>query len=282
MTFLHKPWRLSFDKEEIRQRVEDNQSFFLPECGLSFVDDHFGPRPGCLHTLLGSTGRGKSTLVQSLIVAWGSKAKMLLYLTEESFDRIEAKLALKDEDVSYLTSKLHLLHENNVLNTIKPDQVKQLLRHLSDSVVETESKILIIDNLTTSQFYEGQFQNTNALLAGLRGMAAELGIAVFIVAHTKKGISEATKGLIGPDDVRGSATLAMTSDYFYTFYRVRKTLDFGQTVDSAFVLVAKSRDHENQDNFYKLEYDARTKRYFKDKLVNFQIFKSILKERDRA
>lgn len=281
MNFLHEPWRLSFDREEIQKRIDENQTFFLPDTGLSFIDDHFGPRPGCLHTLLAASGRGKTTLLHSLIVAWGSKAKMLLYLTEESFDQVETKLFLKAEDVSYLTSKLHLLHETNVLESIKPDAVVPFLRFLSDSIIKTESKILIIDNLTTSNFYEGQFQNVNRLLSGLRKIAAALGVAIFIIAHTKKTMSPA-KGLITLDDVRGSAALPMTSDYFYIFYRIRKTLDFGKEVDSSFVLVAKSRHHDNQDNFYMLQYDHRTKRYFKDKLVNFQIFKTILKERDHA
>lgn len=274
--------RLGFDKEELQRREGENRNFFIPATGLSFVDDHYGPRPGCLHTLLGSIGRGKSTLLQSLIMGWGTKAKMLCYLTEESFERLETKLAIKEDDVSYLTPKLHLLHEQDALKLMDVRSATMFVEYLRDQLIRTEAKILIIDNLTTSQFYDGQFFNANAILAGLRRIAIELQVAVFVIAHTKKGISEATKGLIGMDDVRGSASLPMTSDYFYVFYRIRKTIEFGQPVDSSFVLVTKSRDHENQDNFYKLDYDAGRKRYYRDRLVSFTIFKAFMKERDRA
>lgn len=274
--------RLGFDKDELEERAKDSKTFFLPETGLSFIDDHFGPRPGCIHTLLGSTGRGKSTLVQSLIMGWGVKAKMLLYLTEESLERLEAKLALKDEDVTYLTPKLHVLHENDIVRTIHANSFLKFLEFLKEKIIRTEAKILIIDNITTSQFYEGKLQNVNGILSGLRQIAQELGVAVFLVCHTKKGVSEATKGLISPDDVRGSAQLAMTSDYFYTFYRIRKTMDFGQPIDSAFIYVSKSRDHDNQDNLYKLSYDAERKKYTRDTLSSFSVFKSFMKERDRA
>lgn len=276
------PKRLGFDAGELEERAKEAKEFFLPETGLSFIDDHFGPRPGCLHTLLGSTGRGKSTLVQSLIMGWGTKAKILLYLTEESLERLEAKLALKDDDVTYLTPKLHVLHENDLMRTIHANLFSEFLKFLKEKLVKTEAKILIIDNITTSQFYEGKFQNVNPILAGLRKIAQDLNIAVFLVCHTKKGISEATKGLISPDDVRGSAQLAMTSDYFYTFYRIRKTMEFSQPIDSAFIYVSKSRDHDNQDNLYKLTYDPLRKRYIKDNLSSFTIFKSFMKERDRA
>lgn len=282
MTSLPDASRLGFDPEELKKRAEENKTFFLPETGLSFVDDHFGPRPGCIHTLMGSTGRGKSTLLQSLVVSWGVGAKILLFLTEENLERLEAKLALKDEDVSYLTPKLHVVHEQSFLKEIDPNSPRCFLMRLRQNLIDTQSKILIIDNITTSQFYENQFRNVPILLAGLRDMAQELSVAIFIIAHTKKGISENTKGLMTPDDIRGSATLPNTSDYFYVFYRVRKTIEYGQTLDSAFIFVAKSRDHENQDNFYKLDYDPKRKRYTKDRLTNFSIFKSFMKERDRA
>lgn len=275
------PQRLAFDPEEIQKREEDSKTFFLPATGLSFIDDHFGPRPGCLHTLLGSTGRGKSTLIQSLVSEWGTKAKMLLLLTEESPERLEAKLALKGEDMTYLTPKLHVIHEHDILKSIDARQPRAFLNHLRDMIISSQAKILIIDNLTTSAFYE-DLRASNTILSGLRKIAQELNVAMLFVAHTKKGVSEATKGLISPDDCRGSAQLAMTSDYFYTFYRIRKTVEFGQPVDSAFIYVSKSRDHDNQDNLYKLDYDPQRKKYYKDRLVSFTIFKSFMKERDRA
>lgn len=273
--------RVGFDPADLQDRAEKSRTFWLPATGLNFLDDHFGFRPGCLHVLMGSTGKGKSTLAHSLICTLGEKAELLLYLTEESPERVEMKLAAKDVDVSYLMPKLQMLHERMLLNHMTPDTPLSFLRALSDELAKTEAKILIIDNLTTSAFFDGKFSASATIIAGLKNIAEKFNIPVFILAHTKKGINETTRPLMTPDDIRGSAQLALQADYFYIFYRIRKTAQYGQTIDTAAVYVSKSRDHDNQDSVYKLEYRPEQKRYYADKLVNFQIFKSLMKERDK-
>jgi hypothetical protein len=275
-------WQLGFDKDELSARRGESRTFILPETGLKFIDDHFGPRPGCLHTLLGSTGRGKSTLVQSLILEWGKKASILLYLSEESIDRVEVKLFEKEADAGYLTTRLHVTHEEDILRTVRPDNVRLFLMTIEAKIHACSPKILIIDNLTTSQFYEGKFSNVMPLLSGLRMIAAKYKLPIFLVCHTKKGVNETTKGLINPDDVRGSSILGMTSDYFYTFYRVQQTGEFGTTKIGTFVYVNKSRDHDNQDFIYRLNYDVNRKRYVSDTLANFKAFKEFMQKRDKA
>lgn len=273
---------LPYEKSDLDRRGELNKTFFVNKCNMGFVDDHYGLRPGCLHTLLGSTGRGKSTLTQSLILEWGKKEKILLYLTEESVDRIELKFFEKDPEASYLSSKLHITHERDLLKEIDSKDYRAFCLALEEKLKKSKAKILIIDNLTTSQFYESKFHNVTGLLSKLRDIADNYQIPIFLICHTKKGVNETTKGLMLPDDVRGSASLAMTSDYFYTFYRLRITSEFGITKECTFVYVNKCRDHNTQDYIYRLDYDVNRKRYTKDSLVNFKVFKDAIKERDRA
>jgi hypothetical protein len=71
------------------------------------------------------------------------------------------------------------------------------------------------------------------------------------------------------------------SDYFYTFYRVRKTGITGSSMDAAFVYVNKSRDHDNQDSIYRLVYDVNKKRYMSDVKIDFEKFKTAIRERDK-
>ncbi len=275
-------WRLCFDRQELDERELKNKSFFIHESGMQFLDDHYGPRPGCIHVLLGSTGKGKSTLIHSLVTKWGEKDKILLYLSEESFEQVESKLARKGEDMSYLTPKLHLVHERTLQATASSTDYRAFLAFLKKHIEQNEPKILIIDNLTTSIFYENQIQNSLKIVSGLRAIAEEYQIPVFIVAHTKKGVNESTKGLITSDDVRGSSSLAMTADYFYIFHRVRKTMHSGSHIDTACVYVAKSRHHANQDCVYRLNWSGERVMYFSDQIVNFDIFKKLMKERDKA
>lgn len=231
--------------------------------------------------LMGSTGKGKSTLVHSLICTLGEKTKIMLYLSEESLQRVEAKLAGKDDDVSYLMPNLEVLHEQMLLDHIRPENARSFIMAISDEIKRTSAKLLIIDNLTTSAFYEGKLNAAIPIIAGLKKIAEEFKIPILIVAHTKKGINESSKPLMTSDDIRGSAQLSMMADYFYIFYRVRKTAQYGQTIDAAIIYVSKARDHDNQDSVYKLEYRASQKRYYADKMVDFQIFKSLMKERDK-
>jgi hypothetical protein len=275
-------WQLAFDPEKMRQKKLELASFVLPPCGLQFVDDHFGPRPGCLHTLLGSTGRGKSTLVQSLLLEWARNAAVALYLSEESIERVEYKLFEKEVDPSYLSPNLFLIHERDMLKRCSAENISLFMITLRTKLEACKAKMLIIDNLTTSQFYEGNIPTNAALLAKLRDLADQMQIPIFLIAHTKKGVNETTKGIILPDDVRGSAVLPNTSDYFYTFYRVRHTSETGSARDGAFVWVNKSRDHENQDKIYRLDYNVHSKRYIADSAVDFNIFKEAMRDRDRA
>lgn len=277
-----KTWQYAFDKAEMATRREASRTFVLPPCGLKFIDDHFGPRPGCLHSLLGSIGRGKSTLVQGLVLEWGKNAAMLLYLSEEGVDRVEAKLFEKNPEAGYLTTKLHVVHETDVLKQVDANNYRGFLSLLRSKLDASKAEILIIDNITTSQFYEGKFNNVMGLLSGLREIATDFNIPIFLVCHTKKGVNETSRGLIMPDDVRGSATLPMTCDYFYTFSRYRFTTEFGATRDSAFVVVNKCRDHDTQDTVYRLEYEAHRKRYVSDSAVSFKVLKEVQKLRDRA
>lgn len=273
-------WRINFDENEIRKRRADNETFFLPECGLKFIDDHFSLRPSCLHVLLGSTGRGKSTLVQSLILEWGKKANLLLYLTEESVERLENKLFEKEENSKYLSSKLNIIHEQDVLKTLNPNDYIGFCLQLETKIQATNPKALIFDNLTTSLFYENKFKNIMPLLGRLREIAAKYKIPIFLITHTKKGINE-NKGIIMPDDVRGSASLALTADYFYIMYRIQYKSKMGSSYNTAFIYVAKSRDHGNQDFIYRLDYDIAKKRYTKDTMVSFEIFKEAMKDRNK-
>jgi archaellum biogenesis ATPase FlaH len=274
-------WQLEFNQDEMRQRIEEANTFQTPKTGLSFLDDHFGARPGCLHTLLGSVGRGKSTLIQSLVLSWGLEQNVLLYQTEESVERIERKLFEKDNQAAYLTTKLHIVMESEFLKTYQPNNAAGFLRLFEAKIVASKAKVVILDNLTTSAYYEGKFTNVLPILSGLTALAEKYKVPVFVVCHTKKGVTEATKGLISPDDVRGSALVYNKSDYFYTFYRVRKTGITGSSMDAAFVYVNKSRDHDNQDSIYRLVYDVNKKRYMSDVKIDFEKFKTAIRERDK-
>lgn len=282
MTFWNKKTSLAeFNKTALEEKKRLANEFQMPASGLKFIDDHFGLRPGCIHTLMGSTGSGKSTVTQSMILEWGRKMDILVYLTEESVESFELKIYEKENDCEYLSPHLHLMHERSLVNAYGNDNYRAFLKHLESGISESGAKLLIIDNLTTSAFYEGKIEACIPIIAGLRSIADHYQIPIFLIVHTKKGVSELSKGLMEPDDVRGSANIGNTSDYFYIFYRVGATTGSGAKVYSNFIQVNKARFHDTQGNFYRLRYDYRSKRYISDERVGFNEFKNLMKERDR-
>lgn len=273
---------LCFTKEKFQKDANLSRQFFLPESGFRFIDDHYGLRPGCFHTLMGSTGTGKSTLTQSLILEFAKKTPMLLYLTEESPERSGLKFFEKEEDCEYLSPKIHFMHERQLTTGSSGTQdYRVFLRSLEQGINESQAKLLVIDNLTTSVFYDGNFSASFPILSGIRTMAEHYQIPVFFIVHPKKGITELSKGLMEPGDVKGSSNIANTSDYFYIFYRVGATTCSGSKIYSSFVFVSKARDHDTQGNLYKLRYDSGRRRYVSDEAVNFTVFKNLMKERDK-
>lgn len=270
-----------FDKEKLQEKLELNKRFIVPETGMKFMDEHYGLRPGCIHTLMGSTGSGKSTLMQSLLFQWGKKMEVLCYLTEESEERFESKIFEKNQNSEYLSPNVFLMHEKEIVRQYSSHNYKAMLQEIEKGIIESKAKIVVIDNLTTSAFYDGNFSACIPIISGLRGLAERYKVAMFVVVHTKKGVSEMSKGLMSPDDVRGSANISNTSDYFYTFYRVGMTTGTGMKIWGNFLFVNKCRDHDTQGNIYRLNYDFERKLYHSDSQVSFDTFKKFMKDKDR-
>lgn len=272
-------WQLGFDEDEISKRKLENETFYSERTGFKFHDDHFGLRPGCFHTLLGPAGKGKSTLIQSLILKWAKTQTVLLYLTEEDRKAIETKFAMMEPNPYYLSTKLHLVFEQELMKATSPDYAEGFIRLLDAKLRSSAAKVLVLDNITTSAFYE-RINNTMAMLSGLRHLAEKFQIPVVILCHPKKGTNE-SRGLMNSDDCRGSASLGLKSDYFYILYRAQQTSMSGAVMVGTFIYVEKSRYHKNQGSVYRLDYDAGLQRYTKDNPVPFDSFKEFMKSRDK-
>lgn len=270
-----------FDKDTLSNKLAKEKEFFIPDTGFKFLDEHYGPRPGCIHTIMGATASGKSTLMQSLILQWGARTDLLVYLTEESQEKFEMNLYEKNKEAEFLSPHVYMIHERRVLRNNDRCDYGAMLKAIEKGIVESKAKLVIIDNLTTSAFYDGNISAAIPILSGLRSLAEHYKISIFIIVHTKKGVNESTKGMLEPDDVRGSANIANTSDYFYTFYRIGVTTGTGSKTISSFIYINKCRGHDTQGSMYRLNYKYENKTYYSDALVSFNTFKQFMKERDR-
>lgn len=275
-------WLMEFGADEIEDRRTRANTFFVEKSGFSFLDEHYGPRPGCLHALLGASGRGKSSLVLSLILRWCRSTTALLYLSEEDRNKVELQLANMEPSPKYLSTKLHVVEEPDLLQDLEPSHLRAFFQVMEAKLKASGAKILIIDNATTSRFYSHSFRASEDFIAGLKILAIKLEIAVFVVCHPKKGVSETSKGILTFDDVRGNAQLGLMADYFYALHRYHHTSPTGSSVFVSFIYVAKSRHHANQDCVYRLDFNVNTRRYEKDTPANFETFQKAAKDRVRT
>lgn len=272
-------WQYDFDHEKLEERKADLETFHTGRIGFRFLDDHFGLRPGALHTLLGGSGQGKSTLTQSLVLEWTKSQPCLLYLTEEDKETVETKLSIMEPRPQYMSTKLHVVQEKDIIRGgANGSHIFHLLEMLDKKMKSSGARILVIDNLTTSAFYG--FFKVNDLLEGLRKIGLRYKAPVFLLSHPKKGVNE-SKGLFHVDDCRGSNELGMKSDYFYGLHRHQQTMMTGTIKVGAFIYVNKSRQHSNQGCIYRLEYDGGLRRYTKDTPITFEAYKEVVKNRDK-
>ena len=113
---------------------------------FSFLNQHNGLRPGAIHVLMGTAGSGKSTFIRSVIgdCLKINPAPVYTWQSEESVRELQFGMLSQGIDQKTLT-KLYVESELDNNNA----QLNEILNR----VKITGSKILVIDNITTSRFY---------------------------------------------------------------------------------------------------------------------------------
>lgn len=261
------------DKNKITELKEKRMMVFN-KSKFAFLNCHRGIRPAKLHILMGTAGSGKSTLVRSII---GDQIEnnfdsVYVWLSEESVD--ELKEGMMDLDLSdEILSRLLIESE---LDTA-PKSNKPRDREILERVYLSGAKVLIIDNITTSQFYmDMKVSEQSSFIKRLKDFAVKTGIAVFLVAHTKKDIHDNMNKLINENDIRGSASVVNMAHFFYILQRFEQNKIFAPTIR-----VVKHRGYNVTERLFYIQYDKYKMAYVKDNSIEFKKFKEMFKERDK-
>ncbi len=271
----------SFEVGEREKRIEEMKVFHLKPTRFRFINDHYGLKKSKRHILMGTSGTGKSTQARSLLLDIAKNHKVLVYSSEESHSDTKDMFALRgleNEDIS----NLKFLHEEEVAEACKEDfkNLEEFTRMLSVRLINSNAECLFFDNITTSDFYDGQ--DYNAALAFLRNLykiTKEFNIPLFLVAHTKAGIKDDQQGLIGPDDVKGPKALTNKCEFLYIYQKFIGSSGATTTPTYGTVRVRKARGMGNVDSTYLLDYDFDQYAYYGDKKITFDQFNEIYSER---
>jgi len=271
--------KIELSSEKAAKLLLDRDTNYFRSIKFHFIADHCGFRKGKVHCLLSTTSAGKSTLTRSILNQALNGSVVTYYSTEET---------LRDSETFYAESGMTQTQQNNLgflhehdFTDILFDDYKKWIDEVFAEVVYFGSDLLIIDNITTSKFYDPYPTKQGHISAYLAEQAANHEIPVFIVLHTAKGVSQSQSQIIGPDDVRGAKALANTAEYFYILTKWVNTTAIGSQVINTFIQVAKSRLHKNSNKWYLLHYDCERNKYTQSIETSFEAVKTAFKNREK-
>jgi len=255
--------------EQIKVITKRNETPFFKSSYL-FLKQINGLRPGRLHVIMGTTGSGKSTLVRSILCDHLRQNSSMAYawLSEESSEDLIVSLAkqgISENDRSKLVIESELENDGAPVAMI----LKRAEAH--------GAKLLLIDNLTTSPQYDNESPNVQkGIVKQIKDFAHRTKIAVLIVVHTKKDISDNYSKLITEADVRGNAAITMNAEFFYIMQRM--TL---QTTIYPTIKIVKHRNQDPTDKVFYLKYDSKERAYPSDRAITFEDFKLAFNARNK-
>jgi KaiC/GvpD/RAD55 family RecA-like ATPase len=262
----------------LEEKIQELKAFKFAPTGFNFVDDHFGLRPGCTHTILGTAGKGKSTLTRSVIKNLIQNHKVLLVGTEESKSEVEVQLGLMDFNQYDSAKNLFYVHEREDLE-ITPSttmSVADWLTKIEGLMDSTGCEIFVYDNITCSFLYE-EIKNQQPMIFGLKDVLKRRGVPAVVVAHTRKGVQSSQ--FFTEDDVRGSAQLALATEFLYAFnFFIQST--GGDECKTATVRIMKSRAYRNSGRAYELRFDGNS--YISDRRIKLHDLEKIASSNSKA
>jgi KaiC/GvpD/RAD55 family RecA-like ATPase len=262
----------------MEQRIADLKSFKFSKTGFNFLDDHFGLRPGSTHVILGTAGKGKSTLTRSIAKRLIENHKLLLVGTEESKSEVEVQMALMEFNQYNTEKNLFYIHEREDLE-INPSttmSVSDWLQKIEGLMDSSGCEIFIYDNITCSFLYE-QIGNQQPMIFGLKDLLKRKNIPAIIVAHTKKGVQ--SSHFFSEDDVRGSAQLALATEFLYAFNFFTQSTN-GEEAKTASIRIMKSRAYRNTGRAYELKFDGNS--YTGDRRIKLHDLEKLASKNSKA
>lgn len=257
-------------KEEIELWREEKLKTKFPSA-FRFLNAHKGWREGKLHTILGVSHGGKSTLVRTIIIdALEGKNQVGIILSEES----EIDFLIETSDSGF--DKFDNL---NIYEELSKDfsSASEYMSKVETFIIEYGIKILFLDNITTSFCYMDRKVGEQGIIAkAFKNLAIKYNIPIVIVAHTGAHVTEYYAGLIETNDIRGSKTIVNLSEFFY----IMQSFFVGDQRHNT-LRIAKHRGQVVMNRMYELYYYSKVKIFGKDELIQFKELKEIYKNRNK-
>lgn len=236
---------------------------------LSFLNAHNGLRRGSIHTVLGTAGGGKSTLIRTILRD---------FIFNKQNQGLTVSVWLSEETCKEY--KIQLMHGMPASEELKRGVMISEEEYLDESLDFFIRKqelicpdIIIYDNLTTSRFYDSaDTKEQNSVFRKIKTMTKKINCATIVVCHTGAEVSDSMDRLINMNDVRGSKSIINGSEFVYILQR----FEISETGENRFfptIRITKHRGQELVHNMYFLQYMKELRAFVSDSAIQFEKFK---------
>lgn len=264
--------RLSESEKKSKLAEQDTERFLST---WPLLQQQNGWRAGKLHIVIGPTGAGKSTFVRSLLLDF-------VFTNKEH----HAMVALSEE-----TSEDFMVDFNRIpFKSDEPDRVlvlseqdenfksfREYGKHIEFQIEEAGIDLLVVDNLTTSEFYSEKKPDQQMVISKFwKSLAQRMDIPVILIAHTSAEVTENYKSLIVPEHIRGSKNVINLAEFVY----VLQPINMGSS-RSLYLRVCKDRGQDVKDKIYRACYHESKRVYGKIEVQTFHDFSEAFKQRNK-
>ncbi|WP_412474158.1 ATP-binding cassette domain-containing protein [Halobacteriovorax sp. YZS-1-1] len=237
-----------------------------------FLNAHYGLRKSQIHVLVGESGKGKSTLLRSIMLDSARFSNILVLLSEEDSDTFKyqmnefAKSDVFTKKASESLQKIKVLSElDNEFDPIRNfSHYFAQIRHFIQSY---NIKSLFYDNISTGLFSE-EFALQANVLKEFKKIAIDFNIPVFIISHPKKG-ALFSELLLKKDHISGNRCMSTIPENIYTLNACHNLFP-----KKTYILIDKSRHYSRANNkWFELEYtylNDETGAFTSDKPVTYE------------
>jgi len=266
--------KLLISKSEVETLNKTNNSTVF-KSSFQFLRAHLGLREGKLHLLIGTTGGGKSTVVRSIILdflKYNPTKNILLILSEETKKDLKGDIC-KTEFMQLKEPNLFIFSEQEENVTT----VKDYFVTIENVIKENKIHALVFDNLTTSAIYNDKKPDEQFRISKIiKSLTQKYYLASLVIAHTNSQVSDNSRDLIEPNDIRGSKSIANICEFLYILQRFILSGYFYQTLR-----INKHRSQAPEEKIFRLNYSKVTNLYDYDMPITFKDFKEANNARDK-
>lgn len=259
---------MHFDESYRDQAVKESQTIQIAS-KLGFLNAHNGLRRGSVHTVLGTAGGGKSTLIRTVLRDFifnkeNLSSTISVWLSEETCKEYKIQLMYGMPPTDDLKRGTMISEEDHL-----DEDFNYFIRQ--QELIFPD--VLIYDNLTTSRFYTSQdTKGQDAIFRRIKSLTKKLNCATIVVCHTGAEVNDSMDRLINMNDIRGSKSVINGSEFVYILQR----FEISEKGDSRFfptIRITKHRSQELIHNMYYLQYLKELRAFVSDKAIEFEKFK---------